>query len=59
MRSKRIERLRKKEIQAMQTYEQCMQSLNRLDSMNIEKKLGIDPEKKYRKSRRESIKKED
>ena len=47
IRSKRIDRLRKKEIEAMQTYESCMKSLNKLDSMNIEQKLGINPQLKY------------
>lgn len=47
IRSKRIESLRKREIEAMQTYESCMKSLNRLDSMNIEQKLGLDPQSKY------------
>ena len=47
MRNKKLEKLRRREVEAMRTFESCLHSLNKLDSMNIEQKLGIDTKKKY------------
>ena len=47
MKNKRLEKLKKQEMEAMKTFEKTMKSLNRLDALNIEKKLGIDTESKY------------
>ena len=47
MRSKKLEKLRRREMEAMRSMEECLHSLNKLDAMNIEQKLGIDTKKKY------------
>ena len=47
MRNKKLEKLRRREMEAMRSMESCLHSLNKLDAMNIEQKLGIDTKKKY------------
>ena len=47
LKEKRIAKQRKKEMEAMQTYETLFKSLNKLEALNLDKKFGNDPRLKY------------
>jgi hypothetical protein len=52
LKSSRINRLQKQEVEAMSTFEKSMKALKRLDNVNLDRKLGINPEDKYKQSSR-------
>ena len=47
LKQKRIDRQRKKEIDAMKTYEDLTKALTKLERINLEEKLDFDPSQKY------------
>ena len=51
LKNSRINRLQKQEAEAMSTFEKSMKALKRLDNVNFDRKLGIDPATKYRQQK--------
>ena len=47
LKQKRVDRQRKKEIDAMKTYEDLTKALTKLERINLEEKLNFDPSQKY------------
>ena len=47
LKQKRIDRQRKKEMEALKTYEDLTKALNKLEAINLHEKLNFDPSQKY------------
>ena len=47
LKQKRVDKQRKKEIDAMKTYEDLTKALTKLEKINLEEKLDFDPSQKY------------
>ena len=55
LKQKRIDRQRKKEMEALRTYEDLAKSLNKLETLNIHEKLNFDPAQKYEEHDEEEV----
>lgn len=47
LKQKRVDKQRKKEIDAMKTYEDLTKALTKLEKINLDEKLNFDPSQKY------------